>query len=609
MENSEKSSEALQDAEKPTIPPPAYQERASTYIEADGFQMVDAPATMPQDSTMPTAGPSSAAHVAPFEAEQAETPKRMPSILKGKGPAYAATPIEAVSEEQLFMPAEEKRPVSPAPPTLPSAEEEKKALQVHFAEQQEEEAVPPLPTRPSDIHVDKSISQESTHPSGDIPLKYTFAWNRPLLDFPTLEIRPADNATIPSSSPTVPPTSHWRLNYDKKYHARLHRYTATPSDINRNTSQAGDFPFRQIAEIKFPEFIIPGAGCGAMVKFDIHEEELTRLGSYATSRGKKPLPRVQKFMQCEGWLTTSYMMEVPVVDHLLATWKTAPRPKAANTAGTGPVEPTKETAIVERKTTDMEREAKKQNIALVTIGDMIETAKRTLNNETWTPYAPQQLVVESDGRVVATYQRASPFAKHAGVLTIHETEIYRASSAAEFIEGIVIATTSMVGMQDRIGLASGLMEAASTSGKWSQERWMKMQREWKDRRAKRQSMNPRPSGDVTANFEAKEQEAHASREVRPQSADDGLGSIFGDEEREAARREQMAWDESVKARSVGLDDELAGVISVEEREAARREHLAWEEWNRANALPTSASGTEQSQQAANWQEKPKFIYA
>lgn len=659
MENNAKSQEALQDAEKPAVPPPAYQERSSTYIETDDFHMIDAQDIMTQEDTNPVAGPSrvSLSYEAPQQTKQVETPKRMSSILKGKGPADPVPAAAPTYAQEQSMPVDEKKGWIAAPPTLPSAEEEKRELQAHyaeppageekrvpqahyaepsveeekramqvrFAESQEEEPAPELPRRPSGS-VDKTSSHESLHSVSSKPLNYIFAWNRPLLDFPTLEITPADDAPIPSSSPMVPPTSHWRLNYDKKYHARLHRYTTTPHDVNRNTAQVGDFPYRQIAEIKFPEFIIPGAGCGAMVKFDTHEEELTRLGSYATARGKKPIPRVQKFMQCEGWLTTSYMMEVPVLDHLQASWKSAPRPKPVNAVPEqGGI--TKETAIVERKTTDMEREAKKQNVALVTIGDMIETAKRAINNETWTPYAPQQLVVESDGRVAATYQRASPFAKHAGVLTIHQPEVDQVSNLAEFIEGIVIATTAMVGMQDRIGLASGLMEAASTSSKWSHERWMKLQREWKDRRAKRQSTaaNPRAiDGGASKEQEARENtkpgseafnnqtsniQAFDNQSLNSQTVDDGLGAALGVQEREAARREQIAWDEHAKARSQDIDDDLAGVISAEEREAARREHLAWEERNRNDGQSTHVFGADPSQQAKIWEEKPKVVYA
>ncbi|CZT21770.1 uncharacterized protein RCC_07635 [Ramularia collo-cygni] len=603
-DHSEKSQEAIQEAEKPSIPPPAYQETATTYIEEDNFHAVDAPDAMSQDTMAPPAGPSKAVHEEAQDTDRPNMPDRTSSILKGKGRAYSPSPV-VDTPDQIVSHDEKVEEGSIIPQTSPSAEEEKRALQVHFAEPQEEEAAPVLPARPSDIRVSESFSHEIIHSdpvlsnfpleaAGALPLRYVFAWSRPLLESPTLEIRPADNATIPSSSPAVPPTRLWRLNYDKKYHARLHRYTSTPQDYN-SKAQLGDFPYRQIAEIKFPEFIIPGIGCGAMVKFDMHEEELARLGSYATARGKKPMPRVQKFMQCEGWLTTSYTMEVPVLDHLQASWRTVPRPKGTN-PGSG-LENAKETAIVERKTTDMEKEAKKQNIALVTISDMVAMAKRTLHDETWTPYAPQQLVVESDGRVIATYQRASPFAKHAGVLTIHNQELSHVSCVPEFIEGIVIATTTMVGMQDRIGLASSLMEAASTSGKWSQGQWMRVQREWKDRKARRQSVGTHPYG----NTAARQQPSRDSEEVGSEAFDDGLEGAIGVEEREAARREQLAWDENLKARSAD-DDGLGDVLSAEEREAARREHLAWEEWSRTNAL-SDLPGTEPRDQAAGWQEK------
>lgn len=615
-ETNDKAQEALLDAERPSIPPPAYQETSTTYIETEDYHMVEAPETMSQEKESPMAGPSTAVHDSSDENKPSGTPTRAPPMLKEKGPAYPARPDVPASGPNGTQPVDEKAAI-PAD-VLPSAEEEKKALQVHFAKPEGEEATPALPRRPSAIRFTENFAHDSkdfnlapsilpapVESSVNVPLKYVFSWNRPLLDFPTLEIKPLDNAIIPSTSPRVPPTAHWRLNYYKKYHARLQRYTATPNDADRNTAQAADFPFRQIAEIKFPEFIIPGVGCGATVKFDLHEEELARLGNFTTVRGKKPLPRVQKFMQCEGWLTTSYIMEVPVLDHQQTSWKPVPRPKTAKTES-GMVEAAKETAIVERKTTDMEREAKKQNITLVTIGDMIEAAKRTINNENWTPYSPQQLVVESDGRVVATYQRASPFAKHAGILTIHQPKPGQVSSLPEFVEGIIIATTAMVGMQDRIGLASSLMEAASTSGKWSQEQWIKMQREWKDRKAKRQS-NTHPYGNPSAR--ARGLHEIEDKEVGSEIFEDGLGGVISDKEREAARREQMAWDEGRKAGSGAAAGGLAGAISAEEMEAARKEHLAWEERNRANTLPAAGTELHPIQEVTRWEEKPKFVYA
>lgn len=606
----DKAQEALQDAENPSIPPPAYQEAATTFIEPDHLQLVEEQDTMSQDEKPSVAGPSTAAQGA-LDSHPVDTSKE-------KGSAYAPQPSAHTSRADEIVPKNESEDVLTALPTHLSAEEEKRALQVRFAEPQgQEDEVPALPRRPSNVRFSEDFSHDHTElilappilpapleASESLPFRYVFSWNRPLLDFPTLDIKPADNAIVPSTSPAIPPTGSWRLNYDKKYHARLHRYTAAQNAINRNTAQVGDVPFRQIAEIKFPEFLIPGVGCGATVKFDTHEEEIARLGSLATARGKKPLPRVQKFMQCEGWLTTSYTMEVPVIDHLQASWKAVPRPRTTR-VGSGPAEAAKDTAIVERKTTDLEREAKKQNITLVTINDMIETAKRTLNNETWTPYSPQQLVVESEGRVVATYQRASPFAKHAGVLSIIPPGIGQVSSVSEYIEGIIIATATMVGMQDRIGLASGLMEAASTSGKWSQEQWLRVQREWKDRKAKRQSMSTHPYGVTTA----RERSLNQGGEVGSEVFDDGLGGAISAEEREAARRQQMAWDESVKAKPQVMDDGLAGVISVEEMEAARKEHLAWEERNRADASSLLGSGREPRQEATFWDEKPKVVYA
>ena len=602
MAENSKAQEALQDAEELAAPPPAYEETASMVTETDDFQIIDRQDTLPDDEKRPIAGPSTSQPM--DEKKSSDMPSRTPSMLKEKGPAYPPRPsndikTETKDEKDAITPVAESRDTIT---TLPTAEDEKKALQVHFAE---EEAAPSLPRRPTATRFSEDFSRDNSYPnvappvlppaheaSFGVPLTYTFAWHRPLLDFPTLQITPTNGTVIPSSFPDIPPTASWRLNYDSKYNARLHRYTATQTGADRHTSQAGDFPFRQVAEVRFPEFIIPGAGCGAVIKFDPHEEEVARLGNI--SNGKRPTPRIQKFMQCTGWLSTRYTMEVPVLDHLQATWKTIPRPKTTR-FGNGVAETQQETAVVERKTTDIEREAKKRNVTLVTIGDLIDQARRTLNDETWTPYAPQQLIIEFDGRQVATYQRASPWAKIAGTLTIHQPEIGQVSVTPEFVEGIIIATTSMVGMQDRIGLASGLMEAANTSGKWSlnaadksaswsAEQWKRATREWKARRASKAAAGG--SGGGTTH-------PYGNDMARAQS-------------------EKGMYDQGGEVGSEVFDDGLAGVLTVEEREAARREQMAWDEKNRTQvtSVPVRMEPRDEVRRdTVSWDQKPKFVYA
>ncbi|USW59356.1 hypothetical protein Slin15195_G126750 [Septoria linicola] len=608
MENS-KAQEALQDGEEVGAPPPVYKERASLVTDSDDFQIIEAQDAMSQDEKHPIEESSTSPQL--HEKKAIDTPSRTPSMLKEKGPEYPPRP-----SKELPDPVDDQDAITPvvdssyAPPPLPLVDDDKKMPQVHFADQ--EEVPPSLPRRTTTTRFSEDFSRQTSYPglappllpapleaSGGIPLAYTFAWHRPILDFPNLHIAPTNNAAIPSSYPDIPPTASWRLNYDSKYHARLQRYTAAQTASDRHTAQVGDFPFRQIAEVKFPEFIIPGAGCGATVKFDPHEEELARLGNVSNiSSGKKPSPRVQKFMQCTGWLSTRYSMEIPVLDHLQASWKTIPRPRTTRIVSGGVSETQEETAIVERKTSDIERQARNRNVKLITIGDLIDQARRTLNDETWTPYAPQQLIIEFDGRCVATYQRASPWAKHAGTLTIRQPEIGQVQVTPEFIEGIIIATAAMVGMQDRIGLASGLMEAANTSSKWgldvadksaswSAEQWKRAQREWKARRASRAA-------------------AAASADTHPY-------------QNSAARARDGGMYEAGEVGSEVFDDGLAGVLSVEEREAARTEQMAWDEKNRqkvrvVEVRPVTATRrreprNELARERLNWEEKAKVVYA
>lgn len=83
-----------------------------------------------------------------------------------------------------------------------------------------------------------------------------------------------------------------------------------------------------------------------------------------------------------------------------------------------------------------------------------------MKSPSWTPFPPQQLVEELSKRVLATYARAAPWAKHQGYLKIlpFEQEL-----TAEVIEGIVIATAALVGMQDAMGVTASLIESGVDS--------------------------------------------------------------------------------------------------------------------------------------------------
>lgn len=650
MTEDSKAQEALQDAEQfAAAPPPAYEETATMVTETDGFQVIERLDTVPEDEKIPVEDLNTAVM------DTSTIPSRTPSMLKEKGPAYPPRPSPAPPSTDEAPVNDEKDIIAPvveskdATPVVSTAEEEKKALQVHFAD---EEPPPTLPRRPTTTRFSENFSHDNVSPDvhrpipsaaleapGGAPVTYTFTWHRPRDDFPTLQITPSNGAVIPSSFPDIPPTASWRLNYDTKYHACLHRYTASPSEPDRHTSQAGDFPFRRIAEFKFPDIIIPGAGCGAVVKFDPHEEEIARLGNIAS---KTPHPRVQKFMQCAGWFSTRYSMEIPVLDHLQTTWKPLPRPSTTRIIGGAINENTQqELAIVERKTTDISREAKKRNVTLVTLGDLIDQARRTLDDETWTPYAPQQLLVDFDGRPIATYQRASPWAKFAGTLTIHhpqqqqqqqqqnlEPSSSSSSFTPEFLEGIIISTSAMVAMQDRIGLSSGLIDvansglnAADKGAMWSAEQWRRAQREWKNRRAGAGGKNTTTTGTA---------EEGSTREKEKEGGGGGTYPYGG--QQKGGMRGGMDEDEGMVGSEV-FDDEngLAGVLSPEEREKARREQMAWDEKKKkksqeverrvssaaAAAVPVrSTMGTRDDdderrrrQTMVRWEEKPKVVYA
>lgn len=180
----------------------------------------------------------------------------------------------------------------------------------------------------------------------------------------------------------------------------------------------------------------------------------------------------------------------------------------------------------------------------------------------------------------------------------------------------------MVAMQDRIGLSSGLIDvansglnAADKGAMWSAEQWRRAQREWKVRRA--------GAGKNTTTGTAEE---GSTREKEK-----GGTYPYGGQQR-GGMRGGMEEDEGMVGSEV-FDDEngLAGVLSPEEREKARREQMAWDEKKKkksqeverrvsttaAAAVPVrSTMGTRDDddegrrrQTMVRWEEKPKVVYA
>lgn len=187
----------------------------------------------------------------------------------------------------------------------------------------------------------------------------------------------------------------------------------------------------------------------------------------------------------------------------------------------------------------------------------------------------------------------------------------------------------MVAMQDRIGLSSGLIDvansglnAADKGAMWSAEQWRRAQREWKNRRA--------GAGKNTTTGTAEE---GSTREKEKEKEKEGGTYPYGGQQR-GGMRGGMEEDEGMVGSEV-FDDEngLAGVLSPEEREKARREQMAWDEKKKkkksqeverrvssaaaAAAVPVrSTMGTRDDddegrrrQTMVRWEEKPKVVYA
>lgn len=266
-----------------------------------------------------------------------------------------------------------------------------------------------------------SSEPPSTTSSG-IPLSFNFAWTRPWTDYPTLKIAPS--APLPSHEPKTPPTAQWRLNYQKKYFARLHRYD--------DSGSKGDFPMRQVAEIKYPEFKV--ASGGPVITFEPHEAEIER-------RGARHVSRTQRMMVCSGWWSSRYAMDLVGPRAAAVEWRVVREREEDVEAGTAPAAAAREGP----KTPEQ----------------VFEYAKKLVTDDSWTPFPGQELVEQSSGNVLARYTRFAPWAKSTGKLELTQPD--NVEITPEYVEGLVIATAAMVGMQDRSGLAAGLVEASAES--------------------------------------------------------------------------------------------------------------------------------------------------
>ncbi|KAF7198141.1 hypothetical protein HII31_00497 [Pseudocercospora fuligena] len=391
METMSKAEEAREDAEVIEVPPPTYEAsvagESELYSEHD-YHVVEAGPSASNDEKRPLPSPTNA--------------------------------------------VDEKRPIEPAPEFF--SNEKSNPDSQAIVPYHEEELRPALPVRPSSI-------TSTTH--AGIPLSFTLSWRRalferkPYFDCPALSIVPTNNQPLPASSPGLPTTSHWQLNYEKKYFARLHRYAPEQAQ--------GDIPYRQVAEISYPDFMWPNGG--VKITFEPHEEEISR-------RGSRHVSRTDKMMVRQGWWSAKYGIDLPVLGGSRVEWVNAAIPPTANQNDL----PTK-TSRAERLN------LKPGETHLVTVGEVWEDMKRKYSDDSWSPYPVQNLVEEVSGRVLAVFTRARPMQKLAGRLEILPPRDDVQVGLPEYIEGIVVACAAMVGMKDRMGIMSSLVEAGTVGSR------------------------------------------------------------------------------------------------------------------------------------------------
>ncbi|KAF2169551.1 hypothetical protein M409DRAFT_19963 [Zasmidium cellare ATCC 36951] len=248
-------------------------------------------------------------------------------------------------------------------------------------------------------------------------LELVVDFKKPMLDFWTLNITPLE---------LLPELSYWQLRYSTRYKATMRRHAPEPQS---------NFPLREVAEIKFPENVKPD--CGPLITFWPHEEEIERAGLRHVSA-------TERYMHCSGWVAIKFALDLPALGGSRVVWMV---PKGRETT-----KDSEQEANVERNPSTSEKAPDEPSSK--------DRRRSTVKSLSWTPFPTQHLVEEWSNRIVATYTRAAPWSKHQGYLTILPSE---RGLTAEIIEGIVIATAAMVGMQDAIGMASSLIESGFDS--------------------------------------------------------------------------------------------------------------------------------------------------
>lgn len=245
-------------------------------------------------------------------------------------------------------------------------------------------------------------------------LGFAVDFKKPMLDFWTMNITPSE---------PLPELSYWQLKYHTRYKATVRRHAPEPQSR---------LPLKEVAEIKFPESSQIWPGCGPTITFWPHEEEIQK-------RGLRHVSATDKFMHCTGWLTSKFALDLPALGGMRVIWKVA--------RDGDPASETDSTSRPSSSSTSEKAPLKSSP------GDGSESKTKSAS---WTPFPIQHLVKEWSSQVLATYSRAAPWSKHEGYLTILPFE---QDLSAEVIEGIVISTAAMIGMQHAIGLAGSLIES------------------------------------------------------------------------------------------------------------------------------------------------------
>lgn len=272
----------------------------------------------------------------------------------------------------------------------------------------------------------------------------------------------------------------WEVYYRSKYEATMERREGRVRCTGPEPSMAN------VATFKYPEFIWPG-WCGVDITFLLNEVDGTGRGA----PGKK-------FMHCTGVMTTKYTVDLPVMRHQRYVWQKTHRGlgggenrngssqggqvvgdekqrlqqyyAAMENGGVGNIPAAPATTAATTPQNPSSSSSPHGSAA----GAALDISSLFTNN--WTPFTTQYLVdAQTESHVLAQYTRSAPWASERGILEVFPHSRRGAADdgglqqqplqvgESAFIEGVVISCAAMVGMQDRLGLVSSLVEAGVES--------------------------------------------------------------------------------------------------------------------------------------------------